>query len=116
MSDDAGPTTRPGAGPVVADDEAAHRFRITVDGRTAGFAEYTMDGGAQTFTHTVIKPDFEGRGLGSTLIRAALDAARTAGHQVLPQCSFVRHYLVQHPGDLDLVPVDRRSEFDLPDR
>jgi hypothetical protein len=32
---------------------------------------------------------------------------------VLPFCPFVRSYIERHPDQLDLVPEDRRDEFEL---
>jgi hypothetical protein len=32
---------------------------------------------------------------------------------VLPYCSFVRHYIQQHPETIDLVAVDDRPQFGL---
>jgi hypothetical protein len=33
---------------------------------------------------------------------------------VLPSCPFVRSWIARHEDYLDLVPTDRRGEFDLP--
>ncbi|GIH64832.1 GNAT family N-acetyltransferase [Microbispora siamensis] len=100
--------------PQVADNPEASRFEITVDGSLAGFADYRLHGPTISFTHTEIDPAFEGRGLGSTLVRAALDAARDAGLSVLPFCPFVQRYIKRHPDEyLDLVPADRRARFSL---
>ncbi|TQS30377.1 GNAT family N-acetyltransferase [Microbispora sp. KK1-11] len=100
--------------PQVADNPEASRFEITVDGALAGFADYRLNGPRISFTHTEIDPAFEGRGLGSTLVRAALDAARDAGLSVLPFCPFVQRYIKRHPDDyLDLVPADQRARFSL---
>jgi predicted GNAT family acetyltransferase len=79
----------------------------------AGFADYRRRGSTISFTHTVIDPSFEGRGLGSILARGALDAARDAGMAVLPFCPFIRRYIQRHPAYLDLVPADQRTRFDL---
>jgi uncharacterized protein len=91
------------------------RFEIHVDGRLAGFAQYRMkDAGLIVFTHTEIDDAFEGRGLGSTLVRAALDTARSRGLAVRPDCPFVRAYVARHPDDyLDLVPVELRPRLGL---
>ena len=90
------------------------RFEIHVDGRLAGFAQYRMkDAGLIVFTHTEIDDAYEGRGLGSTLIRAALDTARGRGLGVRPDCPFVRAYVARHPEYLDLVPVDLRARLGL---
>jgi predicted GNAT family acetyltransferase len=99
--------------PTVGDNPTEQRFEVLVDGEVAGFAEYRRTNGAVAFTHTVIDPAFEGRGLGSLLARGALDASRDAGAPVLPFCPFIRGYIQRHPIYLDLVPADRRAEFEL---
>jgi hypothetical protein len=99
--------------PKVVDNPEASRFELVVDGEVAGFAEYRRTKSSVAFTHTVIEPAYEGRGLGSVLARNALDATREAGFAVLPFCPFIRGYIQRHPAYLDLVPVDRRADFDL---
>jgi predicted GNAT family acetyltransferase len=99
--------------PVVVDAPAASRFEILVDGAVAGFAEYRRTSSSVSFTHTVVDPAFEGRGLGSVLARGVLDASREAGLTVLPFCPFIRSYIRRHPAYLDLVPAGRRAEFGL---
>jgi predicted GNAT family acetyltransferase len=87
----------------VVDNPAAGRFEILVDGEPAGRAEYRRTGSRIVFTHTEIDPQFEGRGLGSVLVRAALDAARAEGLSVVAQCPFVRRYIRSHPEYQDLL-------------
>jgi predicted GNAT family acetyltransferase len=99
--------------PKVVDNPESHRFEVLVDGEVAGFAEYRRTTSSVAFTHTVIDPAFEGRGLGSVLARGALDATREAGSPVLPYCPFIRGYIQRHPAYLDLVPADRRAGFAL---
>ena len=100
--------------PTVLDVAEWPRFEIHVDGRLAGFTQYRMsDPSLIVFTHTEIDEAYEGRGLGSTLIRAALDAARSRGLAVRPDCPFVRAYVARHPEYLDLVPVDLRAPLGL---
>jgi predicted GNAT family acetyltransferase len=100
--------------PEVRDVPEDGRFVIRADGRRAGFTEYQRQAGAYAFTHTEIDPEFEGKGLGGTLIKAALAQARAEGAPVLPFCPFVRDYIERHPVELDLVPAERRAEFELP--
>ena len=97
----------------VRDVPEFRRFEITVDGELAGFAVYMRRPGLIDFLHTEIDPRFEGRGVGSTLIAAALDAARVEGLDVIPHCPFVRAYLQRHPELVDLVPAARRAAFGL---
>jgi predicted GNAT family acetyltransferase len=87
----------------VADNAEARRYEITVDGRLAGFAEYRRRPGQLVFTHTEVGDEFEGQGLGSRLIRGALDSARAAGVSIVPRCPFVARYVQRHPEYLDLV-------------
>jgi uncharacterized protein len=101
----------------VADDETADRYVLTVDGEPAGVLVYRPLSGATTgriFLHTQVDPAFEGRGLGSTLIRSALDDARARGFAVLPQCPFVKAYLQRHPAEADVVPAGDRTAYGLP--
>ena len=78
------------------------RYEITFDGALAGFAEYRQHGSRITFTHTQIDEAFGGHGLGGTLVRAALDDARTRGLTVVPLCPFFRSWIAKHPEYADL--------------
>ena len=98
----------------VHDAPEREQFEIEVDGKLAGVAVYRRMPGRIAFLHTEIEPEYEGKGLGGTLIKAALDTARSEGAAVLPYCPFVRSYIEGHPDYLDLVPEDHRAEFELP--
>ena len=98
----------------VTDNREKSRFEIRVDGRLAGFAEYRLRQYRVTFTHTEVDDDHEGEGLGSTLARAALDAAAEAGLAVHPACPFMAEYIRRHPDDyLSLVPEGVRERYGL---
>ena len=99
---------------VIRDAPDAQRFEVTVGGQLAGLAGYRRRGNLIALVHTEIDPDFEGRGLGSSLIVHALDSARDAGLQVLPFCPFVRGFIDRHHDYLDLVPAAQREQFGLP--
>ncbi|WP_193610591.1 GNAT family N-acetyltransferase [Nocardioides lijunqiniae] len=87
----------------VTDAPAQHRFEITADGTLAGFAEYELSDGVMDLTHTVVRDEFEGKGIGGTLVKHALDAARDRGLRVVPSCPFVASYIERHPAYADLV-------------
>jgi uncharacterized protein len=97
----------------VADNPDERRYEIGVDGELAGFAQYKTKPGQIAFTHTEINGRFEGQGLGGKLIAFALGDARERGLAVLPYCPFVKAYIQRHPEYVELVPVDRRAEFDF---
>lgn len=86
----------------VLDNRAEQEFTLDVDGETA-VAAYQREGGTIVFTHTLVPARIEGRGVGSRLIRGALDAARDQGLKVVAQCPFVRTYIDRHPAYRDLL-------------
>jgi predicted GNAT family acetyltransferase len=99
----------------VADAPGRHRFEIRDGDRVAGFTEYRRRGDVIALIHTEVEPEYEGKGVASRLISAALDIAREDGARVLPFCPFVRAYIAKHPERyLDLVPADLRADFELP--
>jgi uncharacterized protein len=97
--------------PRVSDNRQTSRYEIEVDGKVAGFVAYRRTGSTIAMTHTEVDPAYEGRGLGSALVRRALDAARTEGAAVRPFCPFVRQYIKRHPEYLDLVPEEEREHL-----
>jgi predicted GNAT family acetyltransferase len=97
----------------VVDVPERGRFEIRMDGRVVGLASYHVDNGTMTLPHTEVDPAVGGRGIGTTMVAAVLEAARERGLHVLPYCSFVRHYIQQHPETIDLVAEDDRPHFGL---
>ena len=87
----------------VTDNTDLNRFEITSDGDLAGYAEYVLHDGGIELTHTVVDDAFEGKGIGGTLVKAALDQARERGLTVTPTCEFVKSYIERHPDYADLV-------------
>jgi len=88
----------------VSDNSESLRFEILLKGEVAGFAAYRLRANKIIFTHTEILPEHEGKGLGSGLVSAALDASRSSGRSVVPLCPFVSRYIRRHPEYRDLVP------------
>ena len=83
-------------------NEAARRFETEVDGKLS-VLQYRMMGQSIVFTHTEVPPELEGRGIASALTKAGLEYARVQRFKVVPQCPFVREYLVKHSEYGDLV-------------
>jgi predicted GNAT family acetyltransferase len=89
--------------PDVTDNTDEHRYEIRVDGQLVGYAVYQRSGDRVAFVHTVVNPDFSGRGIGSRLVAAALDDVRRRREQAVAQCSFVVRYIERHPEYRDLL-------------
>jgi predicted GNAT family acetyltransferase len=81
---------------LVIDNPARNRFELTLDGHTA-FASYRRDGNLLTIYHTEVPREFQGRGIGSALVKGVLAFAREQNLKVKPLCSFVRAYMDRHP-------------------
>lgn len=86
----------------VQDNKVRSRFELTIQGATA-VAQYKLDGHVLHLTHTVVPLDVEGKGVGSHLVRGALEEARRRGLKVDPVCPFVRAYIERHPEYSDLL-------------
>ncbi len=79
----------------VNDNKAKHRFEIELDGETA-LIDYTEQGDTISLTHTEVPPEFEGRGVGSQLVKGALELIKADGKKVKPLCSFVAAYIKRY--------------------
>ncbi len=86
----------------VGDNRKAERYEITVDGERAGFVTYRLSPGVITFLHTETDPARQRRGLGSRLVRDALDDARGRGLTVRAVCPFVAWFIQTHEDYQDL--------------
>ena len=82
---------------VVVNAPEANRYELRLDDELVGIAAYSRSNGRIAFTHTEVDEAVSGRGLGSRLVGAALGDARAQGLSVVPVCSFVAHYIEQHP-------------------
>lgn len=74
----------------------AKRFETEVDG-LIGYISYQEQGDTLIYDHTIVPSELGGRGLGSALVKHALDYAQAEGKSVVPQCSFVATYIQRHP-------------------
>jgi predicted GNAT family acetyltransferase len=86
----------------VSDNAAQHRFELAVDGHIAA-TYYERADGVITFVHTEVPPELGGKGIGSKLVKGALDQVRASGLKVLAQCPFVKAWIDKHPDYADLL-------------
>lgn len=102
---DRGGADTPPATPVqVKDNTDSRSYDAVVDGQIAGTIVYGHTGSTRiVFTHTVVEPAFRGRGVGTALVRGALDDVRTKGLTLTNFCDFVGRYIDAHPEYRDLL-------------
>ena len=98
---------------LVRDNPDRHRFEIDLGDGTFAIAEYRLAAGKIRFTHTKVPEGHEGKGIGTTLIRFALDAARERGLKVIPICPFFAAYMQKHAEVQDLLDPSWRKKFGL---
>jgi predicted GNAT family acetyltransferase len=87
----------------VRDVPEESRYEIREGDRVLGIAAYRRGGDVTEFLHTEVHPDAGRSGVGSTLVRAALDDVRAHGGSVVPTCPFVRGWIDRYPEYADLV-------------
>lgn len=81
-----------------------HRYELELEGHLAA-TYYELEGNVITFVHTEVPPELGGKGVGSKLIKGALDQVRAAGLTVVAQCPFVKAYIEKHPEYQDMLKV-----------
>jgi predicted GNAT family acetyltransferase len=85
----------------IQDNAAKHRFELDAEGHVAA-AYYELAGDVITFVHTEVPPELGGKGIGSKLVRGALDQVRARKLRVVAKCPFVKAYIEKHPEYADL--------------
>ena len=86
----------------VVNNEAHQRFELTVEGHLAA-TYYKLSDGVITFVHTVVPPELGDKGVGSALVKGALDQIRAGGLKVIAQCPFVKAFIDKHTEYADLL-------------
>jgi uncharacterized protein len=86
----------------VCDNHARHRYELDV-GEGVAFINYRRSGLVVTMTHAEVPRALAGRGLGTALLRGALELVREQGGKVVAQCPFVAAYIARHRESQDLL-------------
>jgi predicted GNAT family acetyltransferase len=80
----------------VRDNAADERFELKTEQATA-FIAYHLEGEIVSLDHTEVPSVLGGKGIGSALVKGALDILRDRGQKLIPRCSFVAAYIERHP-------------------
>lgn len=86
----------------ITHNQAANRFETSIDHQT-GYISYQERDGKLVYDHTIVPQALGGRGIGSELVKHALDYAHEQNKKVIPQCSFVSSYISKNPEYQDLL-------------
>jgi uncharacterized protein len=80
----------------LTDNTERKRFELTEGSHTA-FIEYMIMGGKIFLTHTEVPKELEGKGIGSAIVKLALEETEARGLKLIPLCPFVAAYIKRHP-------------------
>jgi uncharacterized protein len=86
----------------VVNNKAQHRYKLVVEGHLAA-TYYKLADGVITFVHTEVPSELGGKGVGSRLVKGALDQVRADGLKVVAQCPFVKAWIDKHADYADLL-------------
>ena len=89
----------------VVDDVERHRFLYRQEGLESQLV-YRVDGGHLILVHTEVPEALSGRGIGGSLVGAAIERAAVSGEILVPWCPYARKWLTDHPDLADRVDID----------
>ncbi len=78
------------------------RYEFKIDGYTP-IIEYIKAKDKIYLTHTEVPNELAGRGIGTALVRAALEDVKAKGLTLVPLCPFVALYIKRNPEWKELV-------------
>jgi hypothetical protein len=98
---------------IYKDNPNQQRYEAIIGNNVVAFAEYRPVGQNLMLTYTEVNPDLEGKGMGSGLIRFALEDIRSKKLSAIPMCPFVKTFIKRHQEFLDVVHPQHRHIFGL---
>lgn len=111
---EADPAADPGADPGV--DLGADPGMDGGEPRVIGEEDYVdlTDGGRaeRVFFHTGVSDAYAGQGLGSRLVRGAVEHATREGYAIVPVCPYVAAWLPKHPEFAEHAVEPRQEHLD----
>ena len=93
-------------------------YEAVVNGQVVGMIVcYTPRGDQRvTLSHTIVEPQYRGRGIATRLVKHALDDLRAQGLKLTNSCPFVADYIADHPEYKELVDSRFPGRATVPDR
>ena len=80
----------------LTDNVARSRFEMLLEGGTA-FIDYRRSGNTLYLDHAEVPAALGGHGVGTRMVRAALELLRERGERAVPVCSFIQAFVRRHP-------------------
>jgi uncharacterized protein len=90
----------------VRDNQESRTYEARIGDTEVGTLIYETEGHRIVLTHTIVEPDQRKQGVGTALVRGALDDIRAKGAKVTVLCSFVGDFVRNNPEYSDLVDAE----------
>lgn len=93
-------------------------YDAVVNGHVVGMIVYHAPRGSQrvTLSHTIVVPEYRGRGIATRLVKHALDDLRGQDLKLTNYCPFVADYIADHPEYKELIDSRSPGHATVPDR
>ena len=95
-----------GGEPIAVRDVPAERRFIAEDDGMLAQLIYKTAPGRLVLVHTEVPEHLAGRGIGGSLVRAALARAASDHLTIVPRCPFARRWLKSHPETASTARID----------
>ena len=92
--------------PDVVDNPAQSRLEIVEDTGVAVLQYRRLGDDRLDLVHTGVPEQFEGRGYGSALVKAALQMARDENLTIIPTCPYARGWIEKHPEAVQGITIE----------
>jgi len=90
----------------VRDNSESQCYEALIDGEVIGTIVYEHSGPRTVFLHTIVEPEFRGRGIATRLVKVALDDIRAKGRPLSNYCGFVSGFIADHRDYADLIDAE----------
>ncbi len=87
----------------VKNNKSKNQFEADLHGKTALIQYRKEADGTLNLFHTEVPDEFEGKGIGSRLVKNALEQIKAEGLIINPSCPFIAAYIKRHPEYENLV-------------
>ena len=74
-------------------DQENNQSLAFVDGEQAGKCQFEAKDGKWHITHTLVRPEYGGRGIARKLVEKLVEEARRKGVHIVPICSYAKKML-----------------------
>ena len=76
---------------------AASRYEFDLGNGARALIDYEATPRGYRLTHTEVPAAFEGQGIARQLVEATLEEFRRRNKRIIPECSYIIHYIRRHP-------------------